>query len=207
MGMGAPQGAAHPTWRGHSVWQPLLQLILSKEYFSQKHLIYLNNSARETGRKFLLQFIRVDFGPSLPFFGKTWQWLSPRNQGTAQSYKPLCVGKQKGHPDAHSTFQHSLLFAAWPSVGIQTSHLRVLAGDPSVTGATSSRYRTFVILYFCFMFSNQDQLSNWFLYEDTNILLWGVHSFSLRQLLNKTDYFFHWVCSLVSTNQIWFCSV
>ena len=204
--MGAPQGAAPPTRRGHKVWQLLLQLILYKANFSQKHLIYMNNSARETGKKFA-PIHKDGFGPSLPLFGKTWQLLSPRNQGTAQSYKPFCVGKQKGCLDVHSTFQHSLLFTAWPWVGTWMCHLSVLAGDAPVTGATSSRYHTCIILYFCFMFSNQDQSSNWFLCEDTNTLLWGVHSFSLRQLVSKTDYFFHWVCPLVSTNQIWICSV
>lgn len=49
--------------------------------------------------------------------------------------------------------------------------LGVLAGDPPVTGVTSSRYHTCIIPYFCFMFSNQDQSSNSFVYEDTNILL------------------------------------
>lgn len=52
MGVGAPWGAAPPSWREHSVWQLLLQLILYKASFSQKELIYMNNSARETGRRF-----------------------------------------------------------------------------------------------------------------------------------------------------------
>lgn len=81
----------------------------------------------------LLQFIRIRFGPSLPWFAKTWQLLLPRNQGVAQSYKLFCVGKQKGRLDAHSTFQHSLFFAAWPWVGIRMCHLSVLAGDPPVS--------------------------------------------------------------------------
>lgn len=34
------------------MWQLLLQLILYKASFSQKELIYMNNSARETGRRF-----------------------------------------------------------------------------------------------------------------------------------------------------------
>lgn len=94
----------------------------------------------------LLQFVRLGLG--LPLFGKTWQFL-------------FCVGKQKGLLDAYSPFQHSFLFAVLPWVGTWICHLGVLAGDPPVTGATSSRYRTCIILHFCFMFSNQNQSSNY----------------------------------------------
>lgn len=155
----------------------------------------------------LLQFVRMGFGPSLPLFGKKRLFLSWRNQGTAQSYKLLCVGGQKGRRDAHASLQRSLLPARAGTFCTLSRHLNVSPHSP-VTGATFIRYHhTCIFPYFCFMFSNQDQSSNWFLYEDTHIILWGGYSFSLRQLLSKTDYFFHWVCSLVSTNQIWICSV
>lgn len=95
------------------------------------------------------------------------------HQGTAQTFlwESRC-------PDGHSALPHSLLFAAWSWVGTEMCYL-----NPPVTGMTSSRNQSCIILYFCLCSQIKMQLQSEVTSEQDRLLL----SPSLFSTVNKSN--------------------
>lgn len=104
----------------------------------------------------------------------------------------------KGSPES----SYSLPFCSVTLSGARVYQPCVHSGDHPIMGASSSKHHTCKIpLFFCFVFSNQYQSSNWFLYKAGSILTMSSQlRCELTSEKERQDCFFHWDCSSTSSN-------
>lgn len=104
----------------------------------------------------------------------------------------------KGSPES----SYSLPFCSVTLSGARVYQACVHSGGHPIMGASSSKHHTCKIpLFFCFVFSNQYQSSNWFLYKAESILTMSSQlRCELTSEKERQDCFFHWDCSSTSSN-------